>query len=194
MPAIITTKDEDLLDALMDPRQQIDYRQDARAFVRIDTSLRVYWHTLFDTCPSLLELSGPEGLSIFHPFMSWAADHRLRMDWTLYLQLYAWLTRSEFRHRLNDRHEQQLVAAAAARWATSDRGPSAGVAISRQGSADLLVGWKCRRIDQGREIEVIALDTPLPSPDGLFGYFFIPDFELAHFPGWQHPDLPGMHP
>jgi len=76
------TIDSELLDALMVPARQADYPRDSRAFVRIDTSLRVYWHVLFDICPELLELSGPDGLSIFRPFMAWADARQLSMNWT----------------------------------------------------------------------------------------------------------------
>ena len=46
--------DRDLYPALMSPQLNAKYPADHKAFVRIDVSLRIYWHTLFDICPELL--------------------------------------------------------------------------------------------------------------------------------------------
>lgn len=175
----------DLLDVLMVPARQGDFPRDSRAFVRIDTSLRVYWHTLFDICPELLALSGPDGLAIFRPFMAWAAERGLSMNWTYYLWLYQWLLESEFENRVTPELALSLTGAAAARWATGDRTPDAGIAIGLAGRSELVVGWKCRSVDGGREIECLSLDEPLPAPEGLFGWFTMAGFELDHFPGWS---------
>ena len=77
--------DRDLYPALMSPELNAKYPTDHKAFVRIDVSLRMYWHTLFDICPELLELSGLDGMSIFRPFMAWAGEKKLAFDWSYYL-------------------------------------------------------------------------------------------------------------
>jgi len=177
--------DSDLLDALYTPARQGDFPHDSRAFVRIDTSLRVYWHTLFDICPELLELSGPDGLAIFRPFMAWAAERRLPMNWTYYLHVCEWLMQSEYKARVTDELAQTLVAAAAARWAIGDRSTDSGIVLTRKGDKGLVVGWKNRTVDGGREVERLELEEPLPASPGLFGYFTLPGFELNYFPGWQ---------
>ncbi|PWV65657.1 methanobactin biosynthesis protein MbnC [Plasticicumulans acidivorans] len=178
-------KDAELLDALLIPALQGNFPRDSAAFVRIDTSLRVYWHTLFDICPQLLELSGPDGLAIFRPFMAWAAQQQLSMNWAVYLWLCRWLQQSEFAARVDEELVFTLMAASVARWATGDRSADCGIVLSAAGHGDLLVGWKCHTPDGGRAIERVGLATPLPEPDEQFGYFTLPDFALDRFDGWQ---------
>ena len=175
----------DLLDALMVPARQGDFPRDSRAFVRIDTSLRVYWHTLFDVCPELLELTGPDGLAIFRPFMAWAAERELSMNWTYYLWVHRWLSESEFADRVTPETTLSLMAAAAARWATGDRGTDAGIALGLAGRPELVTGWKCHTVDGGRQVECFSLEEPLPDPEGDFGWFTLPGLELDRFPGWS---------
>lgn len=177
--------DADLLGALTVPARQGDYPRDSRAFVRIDTSLRIYWHTLFDICPGLLDLSGPDGLSIFRPFMAWAADERLSLNWTYYLWVDVWLRRSSFASRVTPELRLSLIGASAARWATGDRSEAGGIVLSGLDAADLVCGWKARSIDAGRQVERIGLEDPLPAAPEPFGFFTVPGGELdGGFPGW----------
>lgn len=182
MPARI---DSDLYNVLNVPARQTDYPRESRAFVRIDTSLRIYWHTLFDICPRLLELAPPDGLTIFRPFMAWAAEQNLSFDWSYYLWVYRWLQQSEFRDGVDDDLLQTMAGASAARWAVMDRSADAGLVFGSAGMPHLVVGWKCHTLDNGREIELIELEEPLPEPDEQFGFFTLPRFELDHFPGWR---------
>ncbi|MDD4965084.1 MAG: methanobactin biosynthesis cassette protein MbnC [Gallionella sp.] len=177
--------DNDLLDALMVPAKQGDYPRDSHAFVRIDCSLRVYWHSLFDICPDVLALTTPDGLAIYRPFMAWANERQLSLDWTYYLWVYQWLLQSEFRERVTPKIARALTAASAARWAVGDRSASGGIAVGCADFPELVVAWKSHHIDEGREIELVELDEPLPTPPGKFGYFTIPQFELNTFPGWS---------
>lgn len=179
--------DRDLYPALMSPEMCAKYPADQKAFVRIDTSLRVYWHTLFDICPELLELSGPDGLSIFRPFMAWAADRRLAFDWFYYLWVYVWLRQSPFKEELlaDKKYLRSIMGASAARWAILDRGRARGIAIGCADATDFVIGWKCRSVRFGREVELIEPEAPLPPPPEVFGYFTLPSFDLDIFPGWQ---------
>jgi len=179
------TIDSELLDALMVPSRQADYPRDSRAFVRIDTSLRVYWHVLFDICPELLELSGPDGLAIFRPFMAWADERQLSMNWTFYIWVYHWLLESEFREQVTKELAQSLTAASAARWANGDRSTNGGIVLGCADFPELIAGWKCHTVNGGREIECLELEEPLPMPQGRFGYFTVAKFELDNFPGWS---------
>ncbi|MDY0071643.1 MAG: methanobactin biosynthesis cassette protein MbnC [Thauera sp.] len=177
--------DADLLDALSVPARQGDYPRDSRAFVRIDTSLRVYWHTLFDICPALLELSGPDGLAIFRPFMAWAHEHKLSLNWTYYLWVDVWLQQSSFREQVASELRYALVGASAARWATGDRSQFQGIVLGCSDLPDLVCGWKTASLGGGREIERIELEAALPAPDGPFGYFLVSGRSLDDgFPGW----------
>lgn len=178
-------RDADLLHALSVPARQGDHPRESRAFVRIDTSLRVYWHTLFDICPGLLDLSGPDGLAIFRPFMAWADEHGLSLNWTSYLWVDAWLARSPFRDRVTADLRLSLMGASAARWATGDRSEAGGIVLAATGLPELVCGWKTRRIDAGRRVEVIDLEEPLPDPPPPFGFFTLPGDALdGDFPGW----------
>jgi uncharacterized repeat protein (TIGR04061 family) len=177
-------KDIALLNALTRPDRAFDYPTDSREFVRIDASIRIYWHHLFDICPMLLEISSPDGGGIFKPFMSWADKQNLNFDWNWYLWVYIWLKQSEFKEKLNDEILIELMGAAAARWAVLDRGLNCGVAISCVDTASLVVGWKCQSVKTGRQVEVMEIEE-LSKPQGIFGVFYTPKFELSTFPGWQ---------
>lgn len=187
MPMLDTPRtDSALLDALSVPARQADYPRDSKAFVRIDTSLRVYWHSLFDICPGLLRLSGPDGLAIFRPFMAWADEQRLSLNWTYYLWVDVWLRQSAFRDRLDTDLRYELMAASAARWATSDRSRSPGVVLGAEGLADLVCAWKTRSVDTGRQVERLALEEPLPMSGQDLGYFVLASDTFPDtFPGWQ---------
>jgi uncharacterized protein len=177
--------DRELADALTAPASQQNYADDPRAFVRIDHSLRLYWHTLFDICPELLRLSGPDGLSIFRPFMAWAAEQHLTFDWSYYLWVYAWLRQSEFRDLLDDELRTSLMAASAARWATFDRSMPGVIALGCVEMQGLVCGCKPRTYDAGRTVEYLDLEESLPLPDGLFGFFTLLGHEIDRFPGWS---------
>lgn len=181
--------DSQLLHALSVPQRQGDYPRDSRAFVRIDSSLRVYWHTLFDICPPLLELSGPDGLAIFRPFMSWAHQQRLSLNWTYYLWLDVWLQHSSFAPQVTPALRYSLMGASAARWATGDRSESNGIILAAADLADLVCGWKTQTLEGARDIEQIELAEPLPAPSAAFGYFTVHSRHLQDgFPGWT--DVP----
>lgn len=176
--------DSDLLDALLRPDLHGDYPQDSRAFIRIDCSLRAYWHAIFDAAPGLLELDAPDGLRLYRAFMRYATEQNLSMNWALYLHLDSWLRRSEWRDGLTLELSETLYNAAAARWAIADRSPACGIVLGSQYSASLTLGWKCMKIDGGREVEQLELESPLPAPDDDAGYFCLQSPELDSFPGW----------
>jgi uncharacterized repeat protein (TIGR04061 family) len=177
--------DSELLDAMSSPASQQNYADDPRAFVRIDHSLRIYWHTLFDVCPGLLRLSGPDGLSVFHPFMAWAAEQRICFNWSYYLWAYIWLRQSEFRDLLDSDLRLSLMAASAARWATFDRSKAAAVALGCMEMQGLVCGFKPRAVDASMTVEYLELEKAITSPDELFGFFTLLGPEIDRFPGWR---------
>jgi uncharacterized repeat protein (TIGR04061 family) len=145
----------------------------------------MYWHTLFDICPTLLELSGPDGLAIFRPFMAWADEQKLSLNWTYYLWVDAWLQQSPFCGQVTADLRYALMAASAARWATGDRSEYKGIVLGCPDLLDLICGWKTASLDGGREIERIELEVPLPAPKKPFGYFIVSRRGLDDdFPGW----------
>lgn len=177
--------DSELFDYLTVVERQTRYPRDTRAFVRIDTCHRLYWHTLFDICPKALELDKPDGLSIFRPFMAWAAQQGISFDWTYYLWVYNWLLQSDFRDKLTEDLLIEMVGASTGRWANLNRGDDCGIVVGSANCPKLVVAWKARTVDGAREVELIRLAEPLPPPPEQFGYFTLPRFELDHFPGWR---------
>lgn len=179
--------DADLYEDLANPGRLGLYPRKSRSYLRIDISLRAYWHTLFDSCPLLLDLSGPDGASIFHPFMAWARQEKLSFDWTYFLWVYQWLAQSEFRDRLTEDLLFSMMTASAARWLGYDRNvDDLGVVIGTPLIGGAVVGWKMDSVYCGlNQVERLEFEEPLPAPDGLFGYFFTPSLRLGHFPGWQ---------
>jgi uncharacterized repeat protein (TIGR04061 family) len=177
-------KDCDFFPAFTRPALLRALPRDSRAFVRVDVSLRAYWHQIFDICPSLLQLSGADGMTIFLPFFEFVEAKKLTLDWNFHLWLYLWLKESQFRESVNEDILLELMGAAAARWAVLDRGRNCGVALGCQENDHVVIGWKCNCVDAGRQVELVEIAN-LPRPQQFFGCFFLGEFDLHHFPGWE---------
>ncbi|WP_171013892.1 methanobactin biosynthesis protein MbnC [Chitinivorax sp. B] len=177
--------DRELLDYLIDPSARTMFPVDSRAFVRVDISLRHYWHTLFDVCPELLDIADPEGMEIFEPFLAWAATHSLSMGWHYYLWVARWLAQSPYVTQLDGTLNERLMAAAAARWAVLDRSANAGIVLGRTGSDSWIVAWKPNTLTDGRRVERLDVCGAVPAPVFDYGVFFAATDELDEFPGWQ---------
>lgn len=178
--------DKELFDWLMDLQPQKKIPRQSRAFVRVDLCHRSYWHALFDICPQLLKIGGPDGLAILRPFMTWTASQNITFDWSFYLWVYEWLKQSEFQDRIDNDLLITMMGASAARWGNYDRTPACGLVLASAATSEIVVAWKCRTASGRREVEVIDLEEPLPAPGESFGFFTLPSFELAPFPGWRN--------
>lgn len=185
-PLSLARTDSELYDALTSPKLILNYSADSPAYARIDVSLRAYWHSTFDICPELLDLSGPDGMAIFKPFMEWARERGVRFSWSYYLWLYLWLKESRFSDRLTPEMLQSVIGAAAARWAVRDRSAATGLAIGCRDSSILVVGWKCHSLNAGRQVEMIDLEEPLTLGEEFFGYFTVATRDITTFPGWRN--------
>jgi uncharacterized repeat protein (TIGR04061 family) len=188
LPTAPVRIDAELYDDLWNPTRQGSYPEDSRAFVRIDISIRSYWHTLFDTCPRLLDFTGPDGHDIYMPFMAWAIERKLTFGWSFFLWVYEWLLQSEFRDRLGDEQLMPIMTAAATRWMMLDRDTDKCQLILGSRSLDgaAVVAAKIDSVYCGLEqVQHVRFDTPLPAPEGEFGYFVTPTFDLDYFPGWS---------
>jgi uncharacterized repeat protein (TIGR04061 family) len=177
-------KDSELLARLADPAARGDFPPGCRAHVRIDISIRAYWHTLFDICPGLLDIADPDGMAIFAPFMDWARRENLTMGWSFYIWVGRWLAQSPWRERLDEELTQALLSASAARWAVLDRSADVGVVLGRRDSDDWIIGWKPNTLAAGRRVELVSLDGQLPRPAEDVGVFHLAGYELDSFPGW----------
>lgn len=145
-------------------------------------ALRGILHSLLDPCPQIDRLGGQD---IFERFVTWADHRRLSLGWRAHLHLLSWLTEDEvYRDRVADEHLIEAMAAAASRWAMLDRGPGCGVVIGCRLVRDrLVVGWKCRSPEEGKQIELVSVED-LEAPEGLTGYFIVPGFELDEYAPW----------
>jgi uncharacterized repeat protein (TIGR04061 family) len=181
--------DADLYDDMTIPGRLGAYPRESRSFVRIDISIRAYWHVLFDAVPDLLELSGPDGAAIFNPFMEWAHEKRLTFDWTYHLWVCEWLLQSHFAERIEPDLLLKLMAAAASRWSGRDRDLSyCGIVLGCPliGTDVAVAGWKLSSIEtRFIEVERVEFGVALPPPEGNFGYFKTPGYELDFLPGWS---------
>lgn len=187
LPTAPVRIDAELYGDLTNPERQGLYPRDSRSFVRIDISLRSYWHALFDSCPLLLDIAGPDGRAIYIPFMAWARENRLTFNWSFFLWVYEWLLRSEFRDRLEKEQLLQIMTAAATRWMMMDRDTDWGmIVLGSRSLSGAVVGAKIDSVYCGLEqVQYVEFDDPLPAPENEFGYFLTPGFELEHFPGWK---------
>ncbi len=125
-----------------------DYPSNARSFISLDSRLLPYWHLIFDLCPSLLKLDPPEGLELFRRFMTWAYRHQPAQDWTFHISFCRWLLKSEYAQRVTDVHIDDLLCAAAARWASGDNSLAQGIMLSCPAFAMTTVEWKTGRMDE----------------------------------------------
>lgn len=187
LPTAPARIDADLYEDLANPARQNVYPKDSRGFVRIDISLRSYWHTLFDTCPRLLDLSGPDGRAIFIPFMAWAREQDLTFGWSFFIWVYEWMLQSEFRDRLGEDQLLPIMTASATRWLMQDRDTdSCAIVLGCRALSGAVVGSKIDSVYCGLEqVQHVEFEEPLPAPGGEFGYFVTSGFEIDHFPGWR---------
>lgn len=150
-----------------------DYPSNARCFVHLDARLLPYWHTVFDICPTLLKLDPPEGLNLFRSFMTWAYRNRPAQDWTYHLSVCRWLLGSAYRAQIGDEPIEAFMAAAAARWISTDQSPALGIVLAWRGSK--VFDWKDARF-------AAAEQQVLPAPAWEFAWS--PLTHLGEFNRW----------
>lgn len=180
--------DSDLLDDFSNPARQDNYPRSSRAYVRVDISIRAYWHSLFDQVPELLALSGPDGKAIFLPFMEYAREKGLTLNWTYYLSVYEWLLQSQFKDQLNEDLLVKVMSAAAGIWMAHDRDSRRCAIVLGSPLLEnaVVVGTKYHSLSTVViPVDRVEFEEPLPPPSETFGMFFTPKFELDYFPGWQ---------
>jgi uncharacterized repeat protein (TIGR04061 family) len=154
-----------------------DYPSNARCFVHLDARLLPYWHTLFDICPTLLKLDPPEGLNLFRSFMTWAYRNQPAQDWTWHLNLCRWLLASPYRGQIDEEPIETFMAAAAARWISTDDSQAQGVVLAWQGLT--VFDWKDVRSAAAEQQALPATQwdfawCPLASPGVFQGWLPVP--------------------
>jgi hypothetical protein len=147
-------------------------------------ALRQLWHTVFDPCPELSKLYGDKNREFLDPFLEWAAQRKLSMSWTLHAHLLLWMQEREGME-LSSGLAQELLAAAAARWAISDQSNAKGAILYFTGMKDeAMVSWKLRSVEEDSRVVLVRLTTPnLPAPGIFFAIF--PDDRYPEALAWQ---------
>lgn len=130
-----------------------------------------YWDVLYERCPDVVQLSPPDGMAVFIGFIKAAQLERLPMDWTLYLNLYRWLSRSKFRQQVGHEQLRGLTLTAAACWCVSDRSADAGILLAHEAWPGKVV--RALKADPQRgpaSVEVREAHAGCPAPSWDFTY------------------------
>jgi hypothetical protein len=133
-----------------------------RAFAEL--CLKRVWHLIFDDCPELAALDSHDAKTHFEPFLEWAAQKQLSMQWDLHTQLLGWLAlHPELGPRVSPALALECLKASASRWAFSDRSRHAGVGL---GSVLLprqrLVAWKSTSPAERPRLQLLRLTQACP--------------------------------
>ncbi|MFI5362136.1 MAG: hypothetical protein ACHQ49_09225 [Elusimicrobiota bacterium] len=140
--------------------------------------LRRWWHALFDPCPELSRRYGDGNRDFMDPFLESADRDRLAMDWTLHARLLTWMKETR-PAELDAALAQELLAAAAARWANFDQSGARGALLYFTGMGGLgVAAWKPRSAEEDSRVVLIRLPPPASEPSGVF----FADFESAQYP------------
>ena len=150
-----------------------DYPSNCRCFVHLDARLLPYWHSVFDICPALLKLDPPDGLNLFRSFMTWAYHNQPPPDWTYHLNVCRWLLGSAYGKQINAEPIEAFMAAAAARWVTTDQSRAQGVVLA----------WRGSRVFDWKGLTLTAAEhQALPEPAGDFTWSAL--CAQGEFSGW----------
>ncbi len=148
-------------------------------------ALRRLWHAVFDPCPELARLFGEKNREFLDPFLEHAAAKGLSMRWSLHAQLLLWMKAS----RPTDVAPalvQELLAAAAARWANEDQSDDQGAILhAADMKGEALVAWKLRSPEE--DVRVVVVKIPEPGHPGAGVYF-------TTFPERRYPDALSWRP
>jgi hypothetical protein len=142
-------------------------------------ALRRLWHAVFDPCPELSRLFGEKNREFLDPFLEHAAKENLTMRWSLHAHLLLWMKerRSE---TVTPALAQELLAAAAARWANEDQSNDQGAILHVPDLKDsAVVVWKLRSPEE--DVRVVLVKIPEPNHPGTAVYF-------TTFPEQRYPD------
>lgn len=127
-------------------------------------------HRVFQHAPSLLTLSSSPDHEILQPFLLWAENNKLSMNWAMHMHLLAWLTQEvPWRDRINEVMIKDLLRASVTRWALSglEHIAAMGVMVTSRQLPGVAMGlWKSQQVDKASKITLIQLaDSVTPSQD-----------------------------
>jgi len=147
-------------------------------------ALRRIWHAVFDPCPRLSRLFGDKNREFLDPFLEHASRRGLSMRWPLHAHALLWM-KEKRPAELSAPLAQELLAAAAARWANEDQSDAKGMLLySTDAPGSGLAAWKLRAADQ--DVRVVLIEFPAPSLSG--------GIHCAPFAEERYPDAPAWRP
>jgi hypothetical protein len=142
-------------------------------------SIKRLWHQLFDFAPACLKLSAyDDAKDIFEPFLKWAEENSLSMDWSLHLHFLQWLCEQEkWCARINDKIKKELLMAAAKRWLQSgmDHINVKGLILTSKYLSDIGIAiWKSKQADEMARVVVLSLRANLYPDKNAYAVTDIP--------------------
>lgn len=163
------------LDCFLLPERCRALPEGSRERLMASKCLQQFWHQIFDPCPLLLAAHGPNGLSLFEPFMAWADEVDLGMNWTMHLHLLAFITRRGDAEPLPRATVIEVLAATASRWARTDMTTDLGVLLGSDLVPDEgVIAWKCTSLVETKRVFLVRLEHPRPL-DRPAGWIFMPE-------------------
>ena len=148
-------------------------------------ALRRLWHAVFDPCPELSRLFGEKNREFLDPFLEYARVEGLSMCWSLHAHLLLWMKEHQAA-ALTLSVVQELLAAAAARWANEDQTGEKGAILHCADLKDAaLVVWKLRSPEVDTRVVLVKIPEQKHPGDGVF---------FATFPEDRYPDALSWRP
>lgn len=133
-------------------------------------------HRLMRDVPSLLKISNNRGDDILKPFLHWADENKLAMDWTLHLFLLHWLAHHEkWMQQITPELAKELMIASVIRWSLSgfDYLHAKGIFISTPYLPNVVVClWKNKEADQSSKVTIMHDPEKIASALPCYAIFY----------------------
>jgi hypothetical protein len=118
-------------------------------------------YNLFHYTPGLFALAQANGEDILKPFLHWADEKHLIMDWMTHLHLLNWLhQQNNWRPWLNVDRIRELLTAAVIRWSQSglDHVTARGLMVASKHMPGKALGlWKSTEVAKNNKVVLIHL-------------------------------------
>lgn len=116
---------------------------------------------IFQFAPKLLALSQCDGVDILDPFLQWAEQQKISMNWTAHLHLLNWLMQQEkLRTQINAGIVKELLTAAVIRWSLNglDHIAAKGIMVTSKHMPGVAAGlWKNKEANKTSKVIIIKL-------------------------------------
>lgn len=136
--------------------------------------MKTWQRRMFRFTPLLLSISQQQKADMLVPFLAWAEQHKIPMDWTTHIHLLNWLKQSGWDIKLEI--IQELLTAAVIRWSLNglDHITAKGVIVASQHLPELGVGlWKNTKPDELPKMVHIHIPSHLQSPVDRYAISYV---------------------